>query len=114
MQYKNKSLGIFFCLTARVQVKSEFEAMTHQGLTSVPVWFWLSRVVPPLTPTPPLERLQLLLTLVTGLGVLTVLLLSEWLLLLLLMVWGVGGEEDVRLLGRPCRLEIFKGAELCG
>lgn len=46
------------------------------------MWFWLFRVVP----MPLLERLQLLLTRVTGLGVLTVLLLSEWLLLLLLLL----------------------------
>lgn len=55
-------------------------------LTSVPVWFWLVRVAPTPTPTPLLERLQLLLTRVTGLGVLTALLLSEWLLLLLLLL----------------------------
>lgn len=54
--------------------------------SSVAVRFWLLGVIPPLTPTPLLERLQLLLTRMTGLGVLTVLLLSEWLLLLLLLM----------------------------
>lgn len=44
-----------------------------------------------MTPTPLLERLQLLLTRATGLGVLTALLLSDWLLLLLLL-----GQEDAR------------------
>lgn len=69
------------------------------------MWFWLLQVVPPLTPTPLLERLQLLLTRVTGLGVLTVLLLSDWLLLLLLlMVLEDEGEDDARLSDRPCRL----------
>lgn len=76
------------------------------GQTSVPMWFWLLQVDPPQTPTPLLERLQLLLTRVTGLGVLTVLLLSDWLLLLLLllMVLGDEGEDDARLSDRPCRL----------
>lgn len=50
-------------------------------LTVVPVW-WLLRV----TPSPISVRLQLLRTRVTGLGVLTTLLLSEWLLLLLLLM----------------------------
>lgn len=71
------------------------------------MWFWLLQVVPPPTPAPLLERLQLLLTRVTGLGVLTVLLLSDWLLLLLLllMVLGDEGEDDARLSDRPCRLD---------
>lgn len=47
--------------------------------------------VRPVAPTLLLERLQLLLTRVTGLGVLTALLLSDWLVLLLLL-----GQEEVR------------------
>lgn len=46
--------------------------------TSVSIWFWSLCI-----PTPLLERLQLALTRVTGLGVLTVLLFSDWLVLLL-------------------------------
>lgn len=45
----------------------------------------LVRLVALLTPTLLQERLQLLLTRATGLGVLTALLLSDWLLLLLLL-----------------------------
>lgn len=44
-----------------------------------------------MAPTLLLERLQLLLTRVTGLGVLTALLFSDWLVLLLLL-----GQEEAR------------------
>lgn len=69
-------------------------------LTSVPSWFWRFWVILPL-----LGRLQLLLTRVTGLGVLTTLLLSDWLLLLLLTV---RGDEDAQLSARPCKLQRIK------
>lgn len=62
-------------------MKSKVWRNLVHALTSGPVWF-----VPSPTPTLLLDRLQLLLTRVTGLGVLTVLLLSEWLLLLLLLL----------------------------
>lgn len=47
--------------------------------------FWLLRMVPAPGLLLLLERLQLLRTRVTGLGVLTMLLLSDWVLLLLLL-----------------------------
>lgn len=58
-------------------------------------------LVPLCIPVPLLGRLQLLRTRATGLGVLTVLLFSDWLVLLLplLTAWGDGGDEDERLPG---------------
>lgn len=53
-----------------------------------------------LSPAVLLQRLQLLLTRATGLGVLTALLLSDWLLLLLL------GQEDTKSQVWIWRLEI--------
>lgn len=55
-----------------------------------------------LSPTLLLQRLQLLLTRATGLGVLTALLLSDWLLLLLLLL----GQEDTKSQVWIWRLEI--------